>query len=545
MPLLPSYRGDDAEQAHTKDQWDEVLGDIRSSPGYQLLTDDEDCVPGYHSLPSQDGEITAMSSPRSDTTIKPGDNLASGGVALSLVRHDNEPHTLMSPNYGAMGEKTSIHVLGPQQSSQASTSRALPLSSHFGVPEVAHIDTPHQGRTKFQTGDLRSKIYSRDQDPFVSSPVSAIGSFRRTTSLEVRVPANAQPMHGFAPGTPSTRSSAHHRHTSSHFSFVPVLTSRLGPGRLEDGSGSGVSGVVPTVPTKQRSDYVQHLHPNSVPERKTSTSQQPLAIPFSWTQSTSGSYSPFDMSPVNDPFMDEYPAAETHSVEGSTSGYTPNRSRAPTPTTPECGEFPPDEPFHSVTGLSINDTGPAPPPALPTSQFVRQPDVQARLDAQKTIRKNWIEREARKLAAAARTAAILQKQYHSTRRHEDFRLWIHAQADCEQAWSVERLMEERRNLTLPEGMRALKTGRDSLPEDGLCGVESGILGHKMALMERLCADAMMKDDKCKMAAERLDENAKRAVRQAVMRDVETGTEKRLGRQIHRREGDARTAQHQY
>ena len=545
MPLLPSYTEADAGRGHTVDQsWDEILSDIQRSPGYQLLNDDGVGVPTCYSRASEDGKHSAENSPRSDKTVKPGDDLEAGGVALSLGHHSGEPQTLMSPSYGAVGEKPPIYVSGPQQSPPPAMNQAKVLSSSGGTREVARSDKPYENFIKRQMDNMRSKGHGSGQDPFLSSPSCGLGSFNVVSPLEVKNSAYGQPMHGPIPGTPSGRGSAHHRRTASKFSFVSVQPSKHVPGHPVQDQVSEASRLVSSVPTKPRSVYAQHLHPNSAPVGKTSTLQHDQAIPFSWTQSTPESYSPFNMGPSNDPFVDHHSAAEKRAAVASTSGYTPHRGRAPSPATPKCSEPSQQELCHPVTGLSINDVKPIPPPSLLAGGFVQQPDAQARLDAHKAIRKEWIEKEARRIAAIARNAAFLHQQYLNTRRPEDYQAWNRAQAECQQAWSVETLTEQRRNLTLPMGMSALKAGQGSLPEDSMGGVEGGMLGHKMALMERICAEGMMKEDKCKMAADLLDDDSKKAVRQAVMRDVVAGTEKRRERQFHYREGDARTGQHQ-
>jgi hypothetical protein len=168
------------------------------------------------------------------------------------------------------------------------------------------------------------------------------------------------------------------------------------------------------------------------------------------------------------------------------------------------------------------------------------PSSRARLDAKKEIRTGWIETQCRYLAATARAVADAKRQYELTDSAADCEAWLRAVELSLEAWSLDQLTEQRRNLTMPDGMRALRVEPGGLASDARGGKEGGVLGFKIALMERVCAEAVAKKDECTIEAECLTESAKKAVRKAVMNDVARGVDRMLRRKMQKggAEGDA-------
>ncbi|KAI4638066.1 hypothetical protein J4E93_010534 [Alternaria ventricosa] len=142
---------------------------------------------------------------------------------------------------------------------------------------------------------------------------------------------------------------------------------------------------------------------------------------------------------------------------------------------------------------------PIPPPPLSSmqGQYEHSPSARARLDAQKPIRSAWIRSEASKIAQLAKLRHAMEKRYEETRSDKDYAAWQTLQAAYDDATDLEKRQEERRNLFLREKkMEALKTdvvgdmsaaaSRGGMKVEG--EGEEKLLGYKMALMERVCAE---------------------------------------------------------
>ncbi|KAJ4353235.1 uncharacterized protein N0V89_004962 [Didymosphaeria variabile] len=549
MPLLPSYTEGEAEQDHAMEiSWGQVLQDIQLSPGYQLLFKNTGFIPSQprrnaNSEP-RDSQLVAgrgensTSSPRSDETIRTGDGLESSGVAVALTRPHSRQYELISPFDGT---QSLGHNSVPQLSACAPVFQPTVQTGNVAV--VERTDTPQEYPIVYGPNlpDLRGDADKHEftHNHLKSSTLSAIGDSNLDSPLSNRPSGDiigrlslGQGARDVSQTMPKVRGNLHQRRVSSKFSFVPVLPSPLGPGHFTDDLGSDFSGLVSPAPaaTPLLRPPNPHWHTAQGPRTATPT---PSAVPFSWAQSTPVSYSPFDTSPASDPFVEHHPPIP------SSSSYTPLRRRAPTPQTPQCHDSFQHTLLHPVTGDSSHSPTLIPPPPfipnLAVSLAEPSPSSRARLDAQKVLRKAWIESKTHHLAATMRAAVLAKHQHERTQSPADYEAWICAQALFQEAWDVDRLTEERRNLTLPDGMRALKTGPGTLPCDRPCDgmgeEEGGVLGFKMALMERICAEVVVKEDACVMEAEYLNDGERRIVRKAVMIDVARGVEKRLGRQM--------------
>lgn len=139
---------------------------------------------------------------------------------------------------------------------------------------------------------------------------------------------------------------------------------------------------------------------------------------------------------------------------------------------------------------------PIPPPPLPFihNQLEHNPESRAHLDAQKPIREEWIRTPAAKIAQLARLRHAAQRRFRETHSKQDYENWQKAEVAFADATNLEKRQEERRNLFLNgKGMMALKTDkvRDMSAASRSQGGkerEEKLLGFKMALMERECAE---------------------------------------------------------
>ncbi|KAL1607830.1 hypothetical protein SLS60_002768 [Paraconiothyrium brasiliense] len=548
MPLLPSYTEGEAEQDHAMEiSWGQVLQDIQLSPGYQLLFKDTASRPWQLRLNANNENRSSRSvaergesptsSPQSDDTIKPDDVLEPVGVAVAPTRR-HSPQCEPSPPVD--GKQVSGHNSVAQLSPWAPVFQPMVQMGNVAVAERA--DTPQEDVIAYRPKRLTLRDDADEHDfayNHLQIPTpSGVGKSDMSSPVSNKPNRGTISRFGLGEGardvfqdTPSVRGKLHHRRVSSKFSFVPVLPSPLGPGHFTDDLGSDFSGLVSPAQTTAPLIHppTTHAHSAQGPRKALST---PSAIPFSWAESTPVSYSPFDTSPASDPFIEHHPK------NPSSRSYTPLRRRA-APQTPQCHNTFQHPLLHPVTGVSSHSPVLIPPPSLTSDLAVAlaepSPSPRANIDAKPAWRKEWIKSQARYLADAMRAAVLAKRQHERTQSPAYYEAWIVAQALYQEAWDVDRLTEERRNLSLPDGMWALRTGPGNLPCDRPCdGIgeeEGGVLGFKMALMERICAEAVSKEDACVIEAEYLNDHEKKAVRKAVMGDVTRGVEKRLGRQM--------------
>ncbi|KAI4695567.1 hypothetical protein J4E81_005893 [Alternaria sp. BMP 2799] len=175
----------------------------------------------------------------------------------------------------------------------------------------------------------------------------------------------------------------------------------------------------------------------------------------------------------------------------ATSGFT-------TPASTEDSHSAHEPTFQASLPLRSNLPIPPPPLSSISGQYEQSPEARARLDAQKPIRSAWIRSEASKIAQLAKLRHAMEKRYEETRSDKDYEAWQNLQNAYEDATNLEKRQEERRNMFLKEKkMEALKTGvvgdmsASTVSRGGMKVVGEGeekLLGYKMALMERVCAE---------------------------------------------------------
>ncbi|KAI4917416.1 hypothetical protein J4E85_009935 [Alternaria conjuncta] len=231
--------------------------------------------------------------------------------------------------------------------------------------------------------------------------------------------------------------------------------------------------------------------------------EAPLTIPSPSETRTSSGFKPFVPSSQSfgKPFM---PSSESFGQPLHTSSTATWPTSAPATATSGFATPASTEDPHSAheptfqARLPLRSNLPIPPPPLSSisGQYDHSPSARARLDAQKPIRTAWIRSEASKIAQLAKLRHAMEKRYEETRSEADYSAWQTLQTAYEDATNLEKRQEERRNLFLREKkMEALKT---DVVEDMSAASRSGIevkgegeeklLGYKMALMERVCAE---------------------------------------------------------
>lgn len=514
MPLFPGYTEGEADQDQAMEvSWRQVLQDIQTSPGYRVLTRLQafdlmlthrgaaDSAAGHNPATRRSSGTTSSNhSTGSDETVKPDDVLESGVAVIATPRRVDSQLREAQPRID--GEQGADHNPVPQLSPYA---RAFEPSARTGGTTGPSQELVER-RTNFTDGPNFAECSITEYHHKRSSALAADMSNTKGSDNVDHIPGGPVPIRlssingaqNLFHRTPNAREPIHHRRVSSRFAFVPVLPSPLGPGRVTDDLYLDVSGLVP--PTSATAPLLAppKAHWHGAPATKASTptaAAGPAAIPLSWTQHTPTSYSPFDTSPASDPFIDR----------GS-----------------------PDETLPASTPHGYPDS----PPPHPTPQ---QPHAETDTGADTiALRRTWIQTQTQHLTSTARAAQLAQRKYNLTSSPQDHAAWLRAQAVFLEAWDLQRLVAQRRELTLPRGMKALRIGKGNVAGDGMCGMdgdrEGGVLGFRMAVMERVCAEIMVgrgeNDDGDGSGAEGMSAYAKRAVRKAVMSDVAKAVERR-------------------
>lgn len=311
------------------------------------------------------------------------------------------------------------------------------------------------------------------------------------------------------------KSRANHRRSSSRISSLIAIASPLGPGFRKNDRDSDVSGLLSPAlgscrprswqpeSAAPKSSVQSGLHKKEVDvDSRTSPFLTPVSFGHSRKQT--------------DPFV----AFEDTKKWYKSAPPSPRTLQAPqqfvlrspawihettTPTSQRFVDIPswtslPSSPSRHDSLEADERTLPIPPPPLPlpSGKCVHTPGVRARLDAQKSIRADWIRTEARKMAESARASHEAMQVFQQTRSKGDYTTWQRAEATFKRATDSTRLQEERRNMFLPNGMVALRT--DYIEDGSLSysvvdggttrkGSDAGpLLGYHMAWMERICAE---------------------------------------------------------
>ena len=114
----------------------------------------------------------------------------------------------------------------------------------------------------------------------------------------------------------------------------------------------------------------------------------------------------------------------------------------------------------------------------------------------KLIREAWIRNSARQIAQLNIARMIAEQEYHNTPIQANLVAWRRATLASNNAVLMDGKLEERRIMFMPRSMGGvMRLGEWNLAEDGFagCGSEGALVGVRMALMERVCAEVMRGD----------------------------------------------------
>ncbi|KAI4947735.1 hypothetical protein J4E91_006557 [Alternaria rosae] len=516
---------------------------------------------------------SAFQSPASDTTVK----LSNGYKALehsSAYTFFRTPYTVAatSETGATNGSASSDSEISPFSQHQSFADDAVDstLQTRLGGP----IQTParegiHETRDIWSSPTQMQNQESEGSARFRLSLNTATFGSAALLQSSFPIPRNMPFEEMIVPRGPNL----HQRRLDARVSSSPSIPSPLGPGhmreQLHEGDVGGVSlSPLPTgrLPTSDQMKYGNSKSSDSDMKNVWQNTPSPHS-PTVQRYASSGS--------MDSPIFDVYPrSAEIDDAGNLILGGSPNvvcgatlpipspsknrMNGTPTPFIPPSQSFtrPPRTSFTGTwptsapatsrfatpaetegprsareTGfqarLPLRENLPIPPPPLSSieDQCEQTPEARARLDAQKPIREAWIREEASKIAQLARLRHAMEKRYQETRSDKDYEAWQNLQAAYDDATNLEKRQEERRNLLLEnKKMKALKTdsvedmslaSRDSAGVDG----EEKLLGYKMALMERTCAEVKPDEDAEAITAEMLEtlsKEEKKAIRKLLI-----------------------------
>ncbi|KAF2706772.1 hypothetical protein K504DRAFT_493134 [Pleomassaria siparia CBS 279.74] len=257
--------------------------------------------------------------------------------------------------------------------------------------------------------------------------------------------------------SPSPARPYYRRRTTSRQSSIPSIPSPLGRMHSLNDLDSDVSGLVPR-PARHEMPR-QQSEPNlSAIKRLSLCDQAP-------------SYRPLHMRQHTDPFI-------SHSDPATRYEKTPGLDFDRIPPT----LVPPARDLHNYTG---NPPSPS-PGTCPLPTHAHERISEERLVA----RRAWINTQARRIVERAHARAAADAVYQSTGSLSDLEVLARATQDLADATNLDKNVEERRNLFMPEGMTATRTSRYNTAGDAFGGNENTgkLFGGKMALLERIAVE---------------------------------------------------------
>ncbi|KAL5114651.1 hypothetical protein ACEQ8H_007444 [Pleosporales sp. CAS-2024a] len=257
------------------------------------------------------------------------------------------------------------------------------------------------------------------------------------------------------------------------------------------------------------------------------SSKSPMHMPSSGNHNTLASFGPPDQASKMSAF--KFPAHTNNqhdegnngspTYQGFDSPYARRDYRIPN--APVFQPIPPMTPGHtSQSSLSLSSSSssssttsktttradlPIPPPPLSSiqGQVHHSPETRARLDARAASRADWIRSEATKIAELRRKSFAAEQQYRATNAPEDLIAWQELAGEYADATDLDKRQEERRNMFMPGGMRAMRTGAENMQGDesasyhdqgGKRPRQGALLGFHMAFMERVGAEVERRND---------------------------------------------------
>lgn len=516
MPLL--HRCETEEEQQEQD-WEKILQDIENSPQYKLLraSPTESRTSRLHgsdypnSSPLRGRESVdtdrngPLSSPLSDETVRPsGEQDSNGGIAISGGEGRSSPgsdSTAVASSSSSGGE-TRHSSLSGKLSAEAPAFQ--PVKYGFAVPgqNVSQGPASHSARS-FGT--------------IFTEGLPAPGQYRSASGEDIHnLLSSAQMGNGTAGDTRGAQGPVTPKRLARMCSRSSIISSPLGPGHFNDDLGADRSGLlVSPSPAPRNRNQRQNLN----------TGYMPATTPTRMSSHLAPTMSPSHTRHLTDPFMDSRPAQSP-----VTPGRGPLGQPINSPARPQ--SYPQFHPSPGVQAQARQDL-PIPPPPLPgiAVRLHHTPAARQRLDARKTIREAWIRTEAQKIAHLNRVVFLAAQKYNATNTRVDFDAWQSALAALNDAVNLEKRMEERRNLFLPQGKSALKMGAGNMQGDAFAGAiaEEGkqkLLGFRMAIMERVCVEGMTRDEAGNVAA-LATMGEETPVRKQILAGFKAATERRM------------------
>ncbi|KAF2032021.1 hypothetical protein EK21DRAFT_87628 [Setomelanomma holmii] len=499
-------------------------------------------------LPNPNNWVAGSGSSGSDATVTPDhvNNDLSGMISKASLNTNSIANTswdkaitdIVAPR-PTFRRYTADELLAIGASSYSNALRSTLLNLGLAQPESnGHLESTGERNANFPGSNMPDKSWL----PGLGHP--SLGSEKHSPHKDIYVPG------GFA----------HHRRVSSRVSSLPAIPSPLGPRHYVDDLGSDVSGLVSPVPassaTKRRdqekdddsdsADDGLQIIGLDVPVRLTSDPDSPFFNPSISVHGHARKITDpfvdyenvFDDSPTPSPSMSKVarmpiPTARSGTnARQSSLALSPGRwvtreyanSPAPLPSqsvvsmSPGYVETPsPRKPDFRFTESTTPRTSsfdnfaqandrvdlPIPPPPLSSVQgrLFHTSETRAQLDARADVRAEWIRTEAKKIADLGRLSFAAAQQYQQMGSQKDFELWQKFSKAYEDATNLEKRQEERRNMFMPQGMKAMRTGDENLAGDDSAAftngnhsngdaaqVQGSLFGWKMAYMERVCAE---------------------------------------------------------
>ncbi|CAO2650630.1 Nn.00g019220.m01.CDS01 [Neocucurbitaria sp. VM-36] len=516
---------------------------LQSSAGFQDLRDNTESSRVPNRTQSSDPMMPSEGSqnchnggsfgnnPLSDTMLKPETSYESDKSSHALTPSSPDSEATVVPDTTSEDGMGIIPIALDR--SLADTTAFNYATQHQALPDMHRLAAPwHPGIPALATmGHSRASSGAGTAITFVSdySQTQSVGSEDSNGCMS---PTPDRPPNPTPPRTPTVTNRArllqdlhvpgqtlHHRRKSSRISSLPAIPSPLGLGHSRKNDlGSDVSGLVSPLPSS--SCLPGTMGYGELP-RGPMLSGHHASEP-----SATGKDSTFLRANTGfvhsrkhtDPFIDEAANKWSKSPAPSPRVVPPPKrfswaspSSAGTPITPTLDSFTPQaaQPsFPHLTPAFQSFFAPTtqaepltiPPPALSCIQglYNPPPEARARLDAQKAIRENWIRTEAKKIVSLKQVEVAAAVKYQQTGSQAEYEAWQRAATAFSDATNTEKRIEERRNLFLPKGMKAMRTEAGNAVADGLVAssaVNGGrVLGAQMALMERVCAEVRRRDE---------------------------------------------------
>ncbi|KAF2686568.1 hypothetical protein K458DRAFT_199805 [Lentithecium fluviatile CBS 122367] len=621
------------QESERQEQYASALREIENSMHYHLMVANESpqshsrvgsadgpiTLPSLMSLDKDCEEQSSTSSPDSDKTVTPASkstvrpqnseggrtgaasssNSASTRGSSRSVPEDVAPQYAAGHQYNYPSSVFSSPAPTFMPTTIRLTGNILPKSSsepllgyNSSAPELGYMNawqspaspslrqTPYISGTLGRGGIPQHSIKSADR--LASTPTPAPTPMGTTTQDAYTPPSNM-----------------HQRKPSNRNSAIPPMPSRLGPGHPRNDLGPDTSRLVSSPSTSSMTPQ-RHLRDQSwrqggltarygQPVGMMNTASSTPRKPGEWNTTHTHTHTRYP-SDSNDPFIERRPASlvppratptpAPTPISMQTDGRVGPSTQPPVTPSPAKSRFfahprgvPSTHPTSTGYGPQHEDTPtttktPAPTSSSTPTQDAPIPPVPLTNPCLAT-RQSWILHTASHIASCSRAHLHVKTQYALHPSPENLETLHHTQTALKEATDLEKRVEARRNLFMPGGMRALRTGFGAGVGDGFAGgyvgeggtgtattgtadgggcgggeeaetevetqtqTQGRLLGGYMAFLERVCAEGMRRDGEQGAArtghvdVTDMSEAEKRAVRRYFVGGIEEAMERRV------------------